>query len=253
MNSFDSFLKLHQSKNPLVLGNAWDVSTAKMLEQSGSKAIGTSSWAVAQSLGYEDGENISFDLLLQLASRISKSVSVPFSVDLEGGYSRKASAIAENIEKLHDVGVVGINIEDSIKHHLLPVEEFQKTLSDIVGQLDKKNIKVFINTRTDAFLINHVSPVDETIKRIKAYENHGANGIFVPYLLDKKNIRCVVESTNLPVNVMCHPNLPTFSILSDLGVKRISMGVGLFKAVNSAVKKILDDLNAEQACQILYR
>jgi 2-methylisocitrate lyase-like PEP mutase family enzyme len=253
MNSFDSFLKLHQDKSPLVLGNAWDVTTAKILEQSGIKAIGTSSWAVAQSLGYEDGENISFDLLLQLAKRISKSISVPFSVDLEGGYSRQASEIGENIEKLHDVGVVGINIEDSIKHQLLPVEEFQKTLSDVADHLNKKNIKVFINTRTDAFLINHVSPVEETIKRIKSYENHGANGIFVPYLLDKKSIRCIVESTSLPVNVMCHPNLPAFSNLSDLGVKRISMGVGLFKAVNSTMKKILDGLNAEQACQILYR
>src|SRR6187551_3497985 len=104
MNSFDSFLNLHQSRTAMVLGNAWDVTTAKVLEQSGMKAIGTSSWAVAQSLGYEDGENVSFDLLLQLASRMAKSISVPFSVDLEGGYSRNPAAIAENVEKLHDIG-----------------------------------------------------------------------------------------------------------------------------------------------------
>jgi 2-methylisocitrate lyase-like PEP mutase family enzyme len=253
MNSFDSFLKLHHDTVPMILGNAWDVTTAKVLEQSGSKAIGTSSWAVAQSFGYDDGENISFDVLLQLAKRIIKSISVPFTVDLEGGYSRKSIEIAENIEKLHDIGVVGINIEDSVKHQLLLVKDFQKTLSIVADHLIRKNIKVFINTRTDAFLMNHASALEETIKRIKAYENHGANGIFVPYLLDKKDIRCVVESTKLPVNVMCHPNLPAFSALSDLGVKRISMGVGFFKAVNSAMKKMLDGFNAEQACQILYR
>ena len=253
MNSYDSFLKLHQNATPLLLGNAWDVTTAKILEQNGSKAIGTSSWAVAQSMGFEDGENISFDLLLQVAKRISKSITVPFSVDMESGYSRKIPEIAENIEKLHDTGVVGINLEDSVKRQLVPVEDFQRTLAGVADLLVKKNIRIYINARTDAYILKHPSPLEETIARIKAYENHGATGIFVPYVFDKTDIKKIVESTKRPINVLCNVSLPAFSELRDLGVKRVSMGSGLFNAMNASMKKILEGFNSEQSGQILFR
>ncbi len=236
MNSFETFLQLHQNPNPLLLGNIWDVSSAKIFEQKGYKAIGTSSQAVAKSLGYEDGEKLPFDTLFRLAKRVVEVVDIPFTVDLEAGYSRTINGIIENIKKLHGIGVVGINLEDTIPgatRHLQPVTKFQKTLSAIAEQISRNNLKMFLNIRTDGFLLGMPTALAETLTRTKSYENSGANGIFVPCITNKNDIEEVVKATSLPVNVMCMPDLPDFEELKMLGVKRISMG----PFVNSYISK----------------
>src|SRR5437879_2694903 len=129
MSHFATFSQLHQNPTPFVLGNIWDVHSARAFEANGYPAIGTSSQAVAQSLGYEDGEKLPFETLLQLATRVAGAVRIPFSVDLEGGYSRTTGGIIGNIEKLHDAGVVGINLEDTIAgatRQLQSVPDFEK-------------------------------------------------------------------------------------------------------------------------------
>src|SRR3954470_20325753 len=114
MNYYDQFSKLHQHAEPLLLGNIWDVNSAKMFEANGCKAIGTSSQAVATTFGYQDGEQVPFELLRQLAKRVVDVVHIPFSVDVEGGYNRTVDGIVENIKKLHDAGVAGVNLEDTV-------------------------------------------------------------------------------------------------------------------------------------------
>src|SRR6266487_3069469 len=114
MNSFEQFSKLHQHTSPLLLGNIWDVNSAKMFEANGYKAIGTSSQAVANVFGYDDGEKVEFETLLQVAKRVVEVVRIPFTVDVEGGYNRTVEGIITNIKKLHDVGVVGVNLEDTV-------------------------------------------------------------------------------------------------------------------------------------------
>src|SRR5690349_18933817 len=114
MNSFETFKQLHQNPTPLLLGNIWDVNSARIFEASGYKAIGVSSQALSLAFGYDDGENLPFDLLLQIAKRVTEVTRIPFSVDMEGGYSRTVGGIIENIDKLHDAGVAGINLEDTI-------------------------------------------------------------------------------------------------------------------------------------------
>src|SRR6187549_1517896 len=99
MKSFETFSQLHHNATPLVLGNFWDVNSAKIFESKGYKAIGTSSQAVAKSLGYEDGEQMPFDALLRLAKRVVEVVSIPCTVDIEGGYDRSIKGIIENIKK----------------------------------------------------------------------------------------------------------------------------------------------------------
>jgi len=145
MNLFETFSQLHQNATPLLLGNIWDVNSAKIFEASGYKAIGTSSQAVATSLGYEEGEKIPFDSLLQFAHRVVEVTSIPFSVDVEGGYSRSLEGIIANVTKLHDVGVVGINLEDTIAgatRQLLSVGEFQKILLAVANHISKNNLKI---------------------------------------------------------------------------------------------------------------
>src|SRR5260221_7228887 len=106
MTPFEKFKALHYSDGPLLIGNAWDVTSATIFEQCGFKAIATSSRAIANSMGYEDGEKIPFDLLLQTVKRIASHIHVPLSVDIEAGFSRKNSEIIQNIESIYDLCVV---------------------------------------------------------------------------------------------------------------------------------------------------
>jgi 2-methylisocitrate lyase-like PEP mutase family enzyme len=241
MKSFETFLQLHKNAAPLLLGNIWDVNSAKIFESKGYKAIGTSSQAVARSLGYEDGEQLPFVSLVQLAKRVAEVVNIPFTVDMEAGYSRSITGIVENVEKLHDAGVVGINLEDTIAgttRNLQPVAVFQKTLSAVAEHINRKNLKIFLNVRTDGFLLNMPAALAETLTRIESYEKAGADGIFVPCIINSNDIKEVVKATNLPVNVMCMPGLAGFNELQSLGVKRISTGPFIHSYANKKTEEI---------------
>ncbi|HEX9513941.1 MAG TPA: isocitrate lyase/phosphoenolpyruvate mutase family protein [Puia sp.] len=241
MSYFTTFSQLHKKSTPFLLGNSWDVHSARIFEANGYQAIGTSSQAVAKSLGYEDGENIPFETLLQLAKRVVEAVRIPFSVDLEGGYSRTADGIIGHIKKLHDAGVVGINLEDTIagaSRQLQSVPEFSKTLSAIATHISRNNLKMFLNIRTDGYLLGMPTALAETLTRIESYQNAGADGIFVPCITNRKDIGEVVKATGLPINVMCMPDLPDFEQLAALGVKRISMGPFFFNKVYDTIGKL---------------
>ena len=247
MKSFETFLQLHAGPDPLLLGNIWDVNSAKLFEKAGYKAIGTSSQAVASSLGYEDGEHMPFDTLLQLARQVVKSVDIPVTIDIEGGFSRSAAGIIDHIEKLHDAGVAGINLEDTVvdgSRTLQPVTAFQKTLTSVANHLYRKNLKIFLNIRTDGFLLGMPDALAETLGRVSGYTDAGVNGVFVPCITGIGDIKAVVAATDLPVNVMCMPSLPNFGELKAAGVRRISMGPFVYgyigKKAAEAVSKIIE-------------
>ncbi len=222
------FKDLHHQPTALLIGNVWDVRSARIAERLNFQVIGTSSAAIAALLGYADGGEMSFDELLYLVKQIRKNTSLPLSVDLESGYGRNANEIADNITQLAEIGVAGINIEDSLvssgRRTLTDAEAFADILSDVTEKLQHEKINMFINVRTDTFLLGLVNALEETIKRTKRYEDAGANGIFVPCIEQIPAIKEIASSTQLPLNVMCMPNLPDFDTLNTLGVKRISMG-----------------------------
>lgn len=225
------FKNLHNQNKPLLIGNVWDVPSTKTAEKLNFQAIGTSSSAIASILGYNDGEEIGFSELEYFVKRITLNTNLPLSVDLESGYSRKPKEIVNHIKRLVELGVVGINIEDSVvndKRILLNANDFAKTLTEIKENLEKENVNIFINVRTDTFILLQENIIEETKKRIQLYQNAGANGIFVPCIEKENDIETIVNSTNLPINVMCIPNLPDFDTLTKLGIKRISMGNFLF-------------------------
>ncbi|MEO6167282.1 MAG: isocitrate lyase/phosphoenolpyruvate mutase family protein [Chitinophagales bacterium] len=255
MKSFETFLQLHQQENPLLIGNCWDVASAQTIERGGYKAIATSSAAVANSMGYEDGEKIPFNLLLQIVERIIHNIRVPFSVDLESGYNTTTAGIINNIEQLLDLGVVGINFEDSLKTEggkWQSIDEFQKVVSTITNHLQQKNRKLFVNVRTDAFLNKHIDPLTETLKRIPSYNDSGATGIFVPFIYDRQHIKEIVAATPLPVNVLSIPGLPSFVELKDLGVKRISMGTSMFRSLLASFEEKLKKIERDQSFESLF-
>lgn len=231
MSRISDFRKLHTGDEPFILGNVWDAKSAQLAEKAGCKAVGISGHAIAENLGYSDGENMRFEELLFIVNRIIKSVSVPVSVDIDGGYSRSAAKVRENIQKLMDMGAAGINIEDSVvksgKRELVDAGTFSKIVTDIRKYLTEQKSKLFVNIRIDTYVVKHPSALEETLTRIKTYEEAGTDGVFVPLLTGEKEIQTVVQSTKLPLNVYLTSDTPTFTRLKGAGVKRISSGAAV--------------------------
>lgn len=235
-----NFKELHSSSDPLLIANVWDVPSAVAAEKAGYKAIGTSSAAMSRMLGYEDGEQMTFEELEYLVSRITSSVGIPLTVDLEAGYSREPKIVVDHIKRLAELGVVGINIEDSMvddDREIRDAEQFAQFISVISNQLSRQNIEVFINVRTDTFLLNLPNAIEETISRACMYQQSGANGLFVPCLVDLYNISRLIAAIELPLNVMCMPTLPNFKALSQIGVSRISMGNFVYERMITTLEK----------------
>lgn len=246
-----NFKNLHQQASPLLIANVWDVASAQAAQKANYQAIATSSGAMATMLGYPDGEVMSFQELAYLIKRIRHVVDLSLSVDLEAGYSRNISQIVEHISQLHTLGVVGINLEDSLVEQgtrtLVEAEAFSKQLAEIHKALHVKNIDIFINVRTDTFLLQCKRPIQETIRRAKLYQQAGANGLFVPCIEKQNDIEQVLQHISLPLNVMCMPNLPDFKILKTLGVHRISMGNFAFNAMQHFLEKSFSTIQVQQS------
>ncbi len=252
------FTLLHQQTAPLLLCNVWDVASAQTAEKLGFSAMGTSSAAIARMLGYADGEHIAFEELLFIVKRIAACCALPLSVDIEAGFSEDPQITVAYIKALAEVGVVGINIEDSKvnktneQRTLLNEKSFAGYLSAITTRLKKENVSLFINVRTDTFLLEVTEAESETKKRAKLYQTAGADGLFVPCLVHTEAIDAIVNSTTLPVNVMCMPELSDFDLLQSLGVKRISMGNFLFDALQNDLEKMLSLIHHKKSFNVLF-
>lgn len=245
---YQKFKSLHASDELFLLPNVWDARSAIMFEKNKFPAVATSSAAVANSLGYEDGENMTFDDYTFVIKRILSSIKIPLTVDIETGYGNNDLAIAENILYLADLGVAGINLEDSNIHksgrELKDAATFAKTVSYIKNKLHSRGIDLFINVRCDTYILNVDNKQQETLNRLKLYNESGADGIFLPFISDEKDIAAAVKNSTLPLNVMCIPNLPDFDTLNKLGVKRVSMGPFLFHKVYAAINPLSEAILA---------
>lgn len=251
MKDVEHFISLHQQEYPLLIGNSWNARSAMIFGKLGFQALATSSAAVAEALGYRDGEDISFEEYLFIVKRIAASTKLPLSVDLETGFGKTIGEIVSNILRLREAGVVGINLEDSsLQNGARKIHDpasFAKKLSDIISGLRSNNQEIFINARIDTYILRMPDARDEAIRRINIYGQTGINGIFVPCITDINDIRVVVASTKLPVNVMCMPDLPDFKTLKAAGVKRISLAdfpyAHVYKELENATVKVLADGN----------
>ncbi len=233
MTQSQSFKQLHSGNKPLILGNVWDAHSAKVVAEAGLKAMGTSSAAVANCLGFDDGQEMSFHELLKVVENIQRVIEIPLTVDIEGGYSNDPGQVAEYISMLADLGVVGINVEDSLvagDRYLRPAEEFAIFLDDVVARIPED---IFVNVRTDPFLLNEPDALEKVLSRAVRFEDSGADGIFVPCLAKPEDIHEVVKNTKLPINVMAVPGLPHYMELARLGVKRVSMGDAMLRLLGN--------------------
>lgn len=199
--------------------------------RSGAQAIATGSWSVAAAQGYADGEDMPLDDVLRVIRRIVHSVDLPVSVDFESGYVADPALVAANVGKLLALGVVGLNFEDQVVSGggLYAIREQAERLRAVRRAADDMGVPVFINARTDVFLkagpdVDHGGLLDEVLRREKAYAYAGADGFFVPGLVDTGLIRQLCERATLPINIMAPDNPERVRELVKLGVSRISLG-----------------------------
>lgn len=242
MSTVKEFTQLHQQSSPLLLGNVWDAHSAKLAEEAGFQALGSSSHAIAFALGYQDGEEISFEELFFMVNRIVKTVKIPVSVDFEAGYSANPEKVVEYVQKLVDIGVVGVNLEDGI------VKSGKRTLgksSDLVAKIQaiKTKTNIFINARTDTYTTKHEQALDESISRAQLYASAGADGVFVPLIESKGDIEEFLGKVKIPLNVFTTPKLPNYEDLAKLGVKRISHGAKQYDQLMKISKGIFEEFN----------
>lgn len=244
MNKIQEFNEMHFSEELLFLGNAWDLISAVALEKAGFKAIGTTSWGIAKSLGFADGELIDFDKHLAIIKTIAENVKIPVSADIEAGYGEEIQTIVDNVLRTANTGVAGINIEDSLKKQngLKEISRHCDLLNKIRAALESNGYKNFyINARTDTYF-QRQNPLRETIERAKAYVESGASGIFVPGLRTDDEIKEIILNVSAPLNVLSLPGLTNCNKLKEIGVRRFSFGNALSDKVMANLEKSAEEL-----------
>ncbi len=250
-NKARTFYSLHQGQNILVLPNAWDASSAKLFEQAGFHAIGTTSAGIATSLGYAEPEKISREDMLMSIRRIVDSVSLPVSADIEAGYASTAKGVAETVEMVIAAGAVGANIEDSpgIENEpLLSIEQYIERLQAAREAANRTLSPFVINARTDIYLFNigdKSNQFSQVVARANRYLEAGADCIFVPGIGDPNIIARLAQEINGPINILANPGVPTTSELQKLGVKRVSTGSGPMRSTLTLIRQIANELFTE--------
>lgn len=219
------FRALHRTGHPLLLPNAWDHASAAALAHSGFAAIGTTSLGVASAAGKADATGDTREETLRLARGLARLPAL-ITVDIEGGFAERPADVAKLAADLAGAGVVGVNIEDGRP---------DGTLTDTAGQCELiRAIKeaapdLFVNARTDTYWLS-AGEAGETERRAAAYQQAGADGLFVPALQDEQTIATLVAAFDVPLNILYAPGRLTYAHLADLGVRRVSTGSLLFRA-----------------------
>jgi len=244
-----TFKALHVAGNPIILFNVWDAGTAKAVAASGAKALATGSWSVAAAYGFEDGEHMPFDLALTNLERITAATDLPVTVDLESGYGANPDEVGASVARALQAGAIGCNLEDNSRETgpLRAISDQVARLKGARHAADRLGIPALLNARTDVFLIapadTHEELVAEALERGRAYADAGADGFFVPGLVNEALIARVVEGSPLPVNIMASASAPPAARLAELGVARISHGPGpyrmMMKALENAAREAL--------------
>ncbi len=224
------FRRLHAGPEPLLLANCWDAGSARLIESLGAKALATTSAGVAWAHGFPDGDRLPIERLLATVESIRRVTRLPLSVDVEGGYAAEPATVAQNVAALARAGAVGINLEDGNS----PPQLLAAKIQAVKRAVTELGYDVFVNARTDVYLhalVPAEARLREALARVRLYAEAGADGVFVPAMLLPGDISAIVAAVGLPLNVLAWPELPPLPDLKALGVRRLSAGSGIAKAV----------------------
>lgn len=230
---FELFKLLHQCDGAFVMPNPWDAGSALVLENLGFEALATTSAGLAFSKGYRDSmSNIDRSDILHNATEIVSATSLPVSADLESGFGVLPEDCAETIRKAIEIGLVGGSIEDATGDPEQPLYETALAVDRITAAVEAcRDLPFLLTARAENFLYGQNS-LDETIARLQAYEEAGADVLYAPGLPDLESIRTVCASVGRPVNVVMGLSGPSWSVtqLAEAGVKRVSVGGSFARA-----------------------
>jgi 2-methylisocitrate lyase-like PEP mutase family enzyme len=260
------FLDLHRGDKTLLLPNAWDVPSARIFEEAGFAAIGTTSAGIANSLGYSDGQKISAAEMLEVIRRIAKAVRIPVTADMESGYASTPGELAETTRQVLAAGAVGMNLEDTSSETSgeRAAGEASSGLVDLNLQNDKiravleaanrAGVPFVLNARTDIFL--HAVGAPETrlaraIERLNAYRKAGAQCLFAPGVTDSETIARLVRGVGGPLNILATASTPPLPELAKLGVARVSLGSGPMRATLGLLIRIARELREQGSFSLM--
>ena len=237
------FRSLHDKTRVLVLPNAWDAASARLIEDAGAAEVATTSAGVAWSLGAADGDQLARDAALALIARVVAAVDVPVTADIEGGYASGPDGVGETIRGVLAAGAVGVNLEDADHAGpapLRPVNEQSERIGAARQAADAASVPLFVNARIDTYLRQVGDPATrlrETLERAAAYLAAGADGIFVPGVTDPATVAALASGIEAPLNVLAGPGAPTIGALAELGVARVSLGPAITQAAYAVVRR----------------
>jgi 2-methylisocitrate lyase-like PEP mutase family enzyme len=241
-----AFRRLHAEAGILVLPNAWDVATARLVEEAGFPAIATTSAGVAWALGYPDGERISRAEMLDVVRRIVAGVQVPVTADMEGGYGHTPEAAAETARGVIAAGAVGLNLEDGTNEGgLLDLALHVERIQAVREAGASAGVALVLNARTDAFEMKDWDAARrfaEAVRRANAYRAAGADCLFVPHVSDAETIGRLARELAGPLNVIAGPPAPPLRELERLGVRRASLGPRVVQAALGLVRRVVVEL-----------
>jgi 2-methylisocitrate lyase-like PEP mutase family enzyme len=239
----ERFLELHRPGRPLLLPNAWDAGSARVLASLGFEALATTSSGHAASLGLLDG-SVTRDQALAHAAELVEATDLPVSADFENGFADDPAGVAEAVELARHAGLAGCSIEDFTGDQESPIYEPElaaERVSAAVRAAHDGQVRLVLTARAENYLHGR-RDLDDTIARLIAYQQAGADVLYAPGLTDPGEIRRVVTAVARPVNVLARPNAPSVAELGELGVARVSVGGAFAFAALGALVEAASEL-----------
>ena len=239
---------MHSVKPVLLLANVWDAASARIIEDAGFPAIATSSAGIAFAQGYPDGQKIPPERMLAAIAAIAAAVRVPVTADVESGYGTRPEDAARTAREVIQSGAVGMNLEDATHNDDKPLVELSLQLEKIKAVREtaqNTGIPLVLNARTDVYLLQVGEPsrrYDETVRRLAAYRDAGADCVFAPGLRDAPTIGRLAADLKFPLNILAGPGSPSVPELAAIGVRRISLGSGPMRATLGLLRRLAVEL-----------
>jgi 2-methylisocitrate lyase-like PEP mutase family enzyme len=226
------FLAAHRRSDPLLMPNPWDIGSARLLASLGFEALATTSSGFAATLGRLDG-GVTREEALAHAAELVAAVDVPVSADLENGFGDAPEAVAETVRGAIEVGLAGCSIEDWSGTEIYGPEA---AVERVAAAAEAAGDAIVVTARAENYLRDRVD-LDDTIARLVAFRDAGADCVYAPGLKAIEDIRAVVDAVGIPVNVLALPGAPTVAELAGSGVARVSVGGAFaFAAIGAVVE-----------------
>jgi 2-methylisocitrate lyase-like PEP mutase family enzyme len=240
------FLALHRGGVPLLIPNPWDRGSARLLASLGFQALATTSSGFAATLGRLDGA-VSREEAVAHAAEIVEATELPVSADLENAFADDPAGVARTFELIRDAGVAGASIEDASGRKDAPIYPLEQAVERVTAAAEVAHagpVRLVLTARSENYL-HGVEDLADTIGRLQAYQEAGADVLYAPGLTSFDEIRSLVQSVDRPVNVLARPGVPPVARLAELGVARVSVGGAFALAAIAAVVDAAQELRRD--------